>query len=104
MEIHKGKIHHQDIAPKTEPVNASTFFICDHCDFRSDNKSCVEHHIETTHKELQCQYCNFKVISINSMNTHIHSAHEFIQTTASANSLSRPPAANLPVIVREGYN
>ena len=33
------------------------------------------------------------------MNTHIHSAHEFIQTTASANSLSRPPAANLPVFV-----
>ena len=99
MKIHKGKIHHQDIAPKTEPVNASTFFKCDRCDFRSDNKSCVEHHIETTHRELQCQYCNFKVISINSMNTHIHSAHEFIQTTASANSLSRPPAANLPVFV-----
>ena len=69
------------------------------CDVRSDNKSCVEHHIEKTHRELQCQYCNFKVISISNMNTHIHSAHDFIQTTASANSLSRPPAANLPVFV-----
>ena len=27
------------------------------------------------------------------------SAHEFIQKTASANSLSKPPAANLPVFV-----
>ena len=50
-------------------------------------------------KELQCQYCNFKVISINSMYTHIHSDHKFIQTTASASSLSRPPAGNLPVYV-----
>ena len=102
MKLLKGKIHHQDIAPKTEPVNASTFFKCDRCDFRSDNKSCVEHHIETTHRELQCQYCNFKVISINSMNKHICSTHEFIQTTASVNSLSRPPAANLPVFLLPG--
>ena len=42
---------------------------------------------------------NFKVIFLNSMNTHIQSAQEFIQTTASANSLSRPPAANLHVYV-----
>ena len=99
MEIQKEKIHHQYIAPKTEPVNASTFLEWDRCDYRSDDKSWVEHHIETTHRELQCLYCNFKVIYINSMNTHIQSAHEFIQTTASANSLSRPPAANLPVFV-----
>ena len=85
MKIHKGNIHNQDIAPKTEPVNASTFFKCDRCYFRSDNTNCVEHHIETTHRELQCQDCNFKVISINSMNTHIQSAQEFIQSIASAN-------------------
>jgi len=85
MKIIKGKIHHPDIATKTEPVNASTFFKCDRCYFRSDNTNCAEHHIETTHRELQCQDCNFKVISINSMNTHIQSAHEFIQTIASAN-------------------
>ena len=71
MEIHKGKIHHQDIAPKTEPVNASTFFKCDRCDFKSDNKSCVEHHMKTTHRELHSQYCNVKVISIISMYTYI---------------------------------
>ena len=48
-------------------------------------QNCAEHHIETTHRELQCQDCNFKVISINSMKTHIQSGHKFIQTIASAN-------------------
>ena len=42
---------------------------------------------------------NFKVIFFNSMNTHMQSAQEFIKKTASANSLSRPPAANLYVYV-----
>ena len=61
MTIHKGNIHHKDIAPKTEPVNASTFFKCDHCDFKRDNKSCVKHLIETTHDKLQCHYYNFNI-------------------------------------------
>ena len=52
MKIHKGMLHHQDIAPKTEPVNASTFFKCEHCDFKSDNKSCVKHPIETAHDKI----------------------------------------------------
>ena len=82
MKIFKGKIDHTCIATKTESENASTFFKCDRCYFR---KNCAEHHVETTHRELQCQDCNFKVISINSMNTHIQSGHEFIQTIASAN-------------------
>ena len=55
IKFHNEKIHNQDIAQKTEPVNASTFFKCDCYDFRSDSKGCVEHHIETTCKELQFQ-------------------------------------------------
>ena len=51
--------------------------------------------LSTTYKQPIRNF-NFKVIyKKKSMNIHIQSAQEFIQTTASANSLSRPPAANL---------
>ena len=98
MGIHKGRMH-QDIVSQTEPVKASTSFKCDHCDFRSENKGSLEHHIETIHRELQCQYCDFKVISISSMNAHIQIAHNYIQPTPSDFSSSTPPAAKLPVYV-----
>ena len=87
------------IVSQTEPVKASTFFKCDQCDFRGENKGSLEHHIESIHRELQCQYCDFKVISINSMNTHIQIAHNYIQPTPSDFSSSNPPAAKLPVYV-----
>ena len=40
-KVETSQIHHQDIAPNTEPVNASTCFKCDLCDFISDNKSII---------------------------------------------------------------
>ena len=50
--------------------------------------------LRTTYKQPIRNF-HFKVIFFKSMNIDIQSAQEFIQTTASANSLLRPPAANL---------
>ena len=50
--------------------------------------------LSTTYKQPIRNF-NFKVIFFLGMNIHMQSVQEFIQTTASANSLSRPPAANI---------
>ena len=50
--------------------------------------------LSTTYKQPIRNF-HFKVIFFKSMNIDIQSAQEFIQTIASANSLLRPPAANL---------